>query len=282
MLKPSSAPADDDDTTYEPIPAESTVNKSNLSEMDKSIFEVTGKNLIREGKVAVVLLAGGSASRLGCDGPKGKYNVGLPSQKSLFQILTESFLKAQMIAHDMEADTIDDEEGESFAKVPKEVLTCKMLIMTNMENYEETKKFFRDHHFFGGSEDQFIFFRQAMLPAFTTDGKIMMAGKGKIRLAPNGNGAFFDALGRSAMLQNMLKSLSYVQIVGVDNILNKVLDPVQVGYTASKNLTCSFKSCLKRDSKEKVGVICEKNGSYNVIEYTELPANLASQVAKDG
>lgn len=153
MLKPSSAPTDDDDTTYDPIPADSIVNKTDLSEMERSIFEVTGKNLIRDGKVAVVLLAGGSASRLGCDGPKGKFSVGLPSQKSLFQILTESFLKAQMIAHDMEADTIEDEEGAPFAKVPKEVLTCKMLIMTNTENHEETKKFFQDRHFFGGSED---------------------------------------------------------------------------------------------------------------------------------
>lgn len=110
----------------------------------------------------------------------------------------------------------------------------------------------------------------------------MMAGRGKIRLAPNGNGAFLDVLGKSQKLQGLFKTLSYVQIVGVDNLLNKVLDPVQVGYTASKNLTCSFKSCLKRDSREKVGVICEKNGAYNVIEYTELPANLANQVAKDG
>ena len=59
-----------------------------------SVYTSAGNRLIREGKVGVLILAGGQGSRLGFNGPKGKYNIGLPSQKSLFQILTERFLKA--------------------------------------------------------------------------------------------------------------------------------------------------------------------------------------------
>ena len=60
-----------------------------------------GYNLIRQGKVGVVILGGGQGSRLGFDGPKGVYNVGLPSQKSLYHILTERFLRAQLDANEL-------------------------------------------------------------------------------------------------------------------------------------------------------------------------------------
>ena len=72
------------DATLEPVEDERIKNKTQMSDMDKTIYELKGKALIKEGKVGVVVLAGGQGSRLGFDGPKGKFNVGLPSQKSIF------------------------------------------------------------------------------------------------------------------------------------------------------------------------------------------------------
>lgn len=104
-----------------------------------------------------------------------------------------------MLAHGKDADTLDTEKG-SVPKIPKEVQTCKMLVMTNHETHNEIVSFYKDNDYFGGDPDQFVFFPQTMLPAFTTEGKIMLAGKGKIKLAPNGNGAFFDSVAKTASL----------------------------------------------------------------------------------
>jgi len=60
----------------------------------------------------------------------------------------------------------------------------------------------------------------------------------------------------------MLRSFSYVQVIGVDNILNKVLDPIMIGFTASRQLQTTLKACQKRDSAEKVGLIVKRGGKY--------------------
>ena len=127
------------DATLEPVEAERIKNKTQMSEMDKQIYSLKGKSLIKEGKVGVVVLAGGQGSRLGFEGPKGKFDVGLPSQKTLFQILTERFFKAQLLAHEVDVEEVgQDAEGKEVVKIPSAVQKCKMLVMTSYENHDET------------------------------------------------------------------------------------------------------------------------------------------------
>jgi len=68
-----------------------------------------------------------------------------------------------------------------------------------------------------------------MLPAVHLDGKIILESPGKLALSPNGNGALFDSIAKDESLQEEISKLEYIQIIGVDNILNKVLDPVFIG-----------------------------------------------------
>ena len=84
-----------------------------------------GNTLIKEGKVCVVVLAGGQGSRLGFEHPKGMYCVSGLGNKSIFQFLTERFFRVQMNAHGT------NEIGPS--------LRCKMLVLTSKENHDETQ-----------------------------------------------------------------------------------------------------------------------------------------------
>ena len=53
-------------------------------------YENIGKKAIKEGKLAAVTMAGGQGTRLGHDGPKGTFDIGLASHKSLFELLADS------------------------------------------------------------------------------------------------------------------------------------------------------------------------------------------------
>lgn len=59
-------------------------DKNDISEPDFDRIKKIGLETVKEGKAAVVLLAGGQGTRLGSNDPKGMYNIELHSQKSIF------------------------------------------------------------------------------------------------------------------------------------------------------------------------------------------------------
>ena len=72
----------------------SYIDKSKLTKEQYDKYYKIGERTIKEGKLAVVTMAGGQGTRLGHNGPKGTFDLGLDSHKSIFEILTDTLKEA--------------------------------------------------------------------------------------------------------------------------------------------------------------------------------------------
>jgi UDP-N-acetylglucosamine/UDP-N-acetylgalactosamine diphosphorylase len=216
----------------------------------------TGEALLRNGKVAVLIVAGGQGSRLGFEGPKGIYMISPIQQKSLFQLFAE-----QVKALSKRYST----------QIP-------LLIMTSEENHDETVKFFESKDYFGLGKETLRFFRQDMFPAVTPDGNLVLQSNFRLFTNPNGHGGSLKALYDSGILETLLKEgfaeLFYCQ---VDNPLVKIADPVFLGYHTMAHAEVSTKVVRRRSIEEKVGVYVSCNGKDAIIEYSDMsPENMSA------
>ncbi len=237
------------------------MDKSKLYD-DYKHYENIGKKAIKEGKLAAVTMAGGQGTRLGHNGPKGTYDIGLESHKSLFELLCDSL----------------KEEGKKYD------VTIPWFIMTSRENNKATLEFFEKNKYFGYQKDKNIFFFiQGELPMIDTEGKILIGEDGLVKQAADGHGGIYESLVKSGMTQKMKQmGIEWVFIGGVDNCLVKMVDPVLMGIAIDKAVTVACKSAVKANPKEKVGVFCKRNGKPNVIEYSEITEDMAEARDEEG
>ncbi len=235
--------------------------KSPAEKQTAAAARASGEAAFRSGRVATFLVAGGQGTRLGLQGPKGAFEIGPVSNRTLFEVHAQ---KIQVL------------RKKYNASVP-------WLVMTSDANDAETKTFFAKHNYFGLGQDSVRIFKQANMPAVSKEGKILLQAPGEIALSPNGHGGSIKALwdsGSIAWLKNTgVDTLFYFQ---VDNVLTKIGDPTFVGYHVQANAEMSSKVVRKRDWKEKVGVLGLSDGKLNVIEYSDLPETLAKETDSSG
>ena len=150
-------------------------------------------------------------------------------------------------------------------------------IMTSSENNDETINFFEKKNYFGYPKEKIKFFKQGKLPMIDTSGKILLEEKWKIKEAADGNGGIFHSMKTSKILDDMKeKNIKWLFIGSIDNAILKMVDNVFLGLTIHSNMLAASKTVAKVNPSEKVGVFCKRNGKPSVIEYSELPENMAN------
>jgi len=224
--------------------------------------EARGHELLKQGKVGAFLVAGGQGTRLGYDGPKGEFPVTPITDKPLFEVFAE-----QLLAH----------SRDSGKPIP-------WYIMTSEVNDAPTRDFFKKNNYFNYNPANILFFQQGMMPAFDkSTGQMLLAEKDSLALSPDGHGGSLRALDKSGALADMQKRgvehLSYFQ---VDNPLVQCIDPLFIGLHDLTGSEMSSKTIPKAHALEKVGNFVIGDNVLQVIEYSDLPENLAKQTASDG
>ena len=229
-------------------------DKSALSEEELKHYEEIGLKEIKAGKLAAVTMAGGQGTRLGHNGPKGTFDIGLDSHKPIFEILCDTLKKAQ------------EKYGEY----------CVWYIMTSNENNEATVSFFEKNKFFGYPKDKVVFFKQGELPMIDTEGKILIGEDGLIKMAADGHGGIFLSMNRNGILYDMkTRGIEWAFIGGVDNVLVNMIDPVFLGFAIEKTVLAAGKSVVKAGPHEKVGVFCKRDEKPSVVEYSEISEEIS-------
>ena len=254
--EPSESPAE---KARRAVPPSQIVRLPKNPEADAQWQSATelGNQLLAQGKVGAILVAGGQGTRLGFPHPKGMFPIGPVSGHSLFQILAEQIVARSRIAG---------------ANIP-------YYIMTSDATHAETVDFFQQHNNFGLPGDQVYFFRQGNMPAVdAATGRLLLAGKCELCLSPNGHGGLLFALRDAGLIEDMKqRGIEHLHYHQVDNPTAKICDPAFLGFHAQRNSDLSTKVVAKRSAEEKMGVLVEVDGRTQIIEYSDMPEDVTSQ-----
>ena len=216
-----------------------------------------GAKALCDGKIGVVLVAGGQGTRLGFDAPKGTFPVGPVSGDSLFKILLE-----KVIATSRRYNT-----------------TVPVYLMTSPATHQPTIDYLDEHNRFGlAAEDLFIFCQGTMPAVDAESGKLLLSSPSTLVTSPDGHGGMLVALIQSGAYKDMqrrgIEHLFYFQI---DNPLTAVCDPTFIGYHLLSESELSTQVVAKKDPLERVGNVVSVDGKARIIEYSDLPKAAAQQ-----
>lgn len=214
-----------------------------------------GSEALAAGQVGVLLTAGGQGSRLGFELPKSLYPIGPVSQASLLQIHIEK-IRAMAARYDV---------------------AIPLYLMTSPATHDDTVKFLDENKNFGMADDDLVVFCQGTMPAVDIEtGKLLLAEKGRLFLSPDGHGGAIAALEASGALKHMqtrgIEQLFYLQ---VDNPLVPICEAALIGYHLQADSELTSLTVAKEKPQDKLGNFATIDGRLHVIEYSDLPDDVA-------
>lgn len=214
-----------------------------------------GEQTLAAGEVATLVVAGGQGSRLGFEHPKGMFPIGPVSGKSLFQLHAEKVL----------------------ARTRKTGVPIPFLVMTSHATHVETEEFSEKHHYFGLPPADVYFFRQGTMPALDlANGKLLLEKPGRLFTSPNGHGGTLTAMADTGLLDALHhRGVRHIFYFQVDNPLVKIADPQFLGQHVRANADVSTKVIPKEGPFDRLGNLVLIDGKKSIIEYSDLPAELA-------
>ena len=223
--------------------------------------EEKGRELLASGKVAMLVVAGGQGTRLGFDGPKGTYPICPVTGKTLFQYFAEEIGRV----------------AEKYGHI------IHWYVMTSELNDRATREFFATHQYFGLPARTVHFFTQGTMPAIGYDGQLLLSSEDSLALSPNGHGGTLLALKKSGALEEMKREgIEYISYFQVDNPLVPLADVLFLGLHCLEGSRMSARMLPKTNAFEKLGNFCISGGRLHIIEYSDMPAELAEQKNADG
>ena len=230
-------------------------------EKNKQSYFNMGCSALKNGRIGAVLLAGGMGTRLGSDDPKGMYNIGITREVYIFERIIQNL----------------------FDVVEQTGAYIHLFIMTSDKNHKQTTRFFEEKNYFGYNREYITFFKQNMAPAVDYQGKILMESKSKMSTSPNGNGGWFTSIIRNGLLNKIhKKGIEFLNVFAVDNVLQRIADPVFIGAVLEKKCAVGAKVVKKVEPDEKVGVMCLEDGRPSIVEYYELTEELRNARDENG
>lgn len=229
---------------------------------DEAAVQDVGRQLWQAGRAGVIIVAGGSGSRLGFSQPKGMYPIGPVSGVSLFQWLIEKIVAASR---------------RYGARIP-------LYLMTSPVTHDATVAFLDEHRRFGLPREDLRIFEQATLPALdAASGQILLEAKDRLALAADGTGGLLRALLRHGMLDDMrLRGLDHLCYANIDNPLASICDAGFLGRHARADADVTTQVVRKRAPDEPLGTMLRIGERVQMVEYSELPPSLARQTERDG
>ena len=230
-------------------------------EANREAFTALGLEAIRRRKLAAVLLAGGQGTRLGVDKSKGLVDIGLTHPLYIFECLFRNLME------------VTEQAGCSIP----------LYIMTSAINDEAIRDFLREKDYFGYPAEEVRFFEQETCPAVDPEGKILMASRSAMFMAPNGNGGWYKSMARAGITQELHRAgIQWLNAFAVDNVLQRIGDPCFLGAVLTRGCDSGAKVIRKAFPEEKVGVMCRRNGRASVVEYYELTPEMLQERNENG